>query len=128
MDKTSEDAGGLLPTLLRMLKTLGGVVENRVELLIVEYREERLRVVEVLCLLMIGTVCALIALLLITLAVLVVFWETHPLLVIAAGIVVYGGGAAAAFGRLRSRLQRWRAFEATLEEFKKDQACFKERN
>jgi uncharacterized membrane protein YqjE len=128
MDNTPHAEGGLLSTLTRMLKTLRDVVENRVELFLVEWQEERLRLMELLLLLLAGTVCALMALLMITLAVVAFFWDTHRLLVLTLIILAYAGAAAAAFGILRSRLRRWRAFAATLEQIKKDQACFKEKS
>lgn len=117
-----------MSTLTRMLKTLRNVVDNRVELFLVEWREERLRLMELLLLLLTGTICALMALLMITLAVVVFFWDTHRLLVLTLIIVAYAGSAAVAFGMVRSRLRRWRAFAATLEQIKKDQACFKEKS
>ncbi|HEV2438271.1 MAG TPA: phage holin family protein [Verrucomicrobiae bacterium] len=128
MDNTPHAEGGILATLARMLKTLRDVVENRVELFLVEWREERLQLLEALLLLMIGTVCALMALLAITVAIVVIFWDTHRTLVLALIILAYAGGAVAAFGRLRSRMRRWQAFAATLEQIKKDQACFKEKS
>ncbi len=128
MGNTPQAEGGILATLTRMLKTLRDVVENRVELFLVEWREERLRLMELLLLLLAGTVCALMALLMITLAVVAFFWDTHRLLVLTLIILAYAGAAAAAFGTLRSRLRRWRAFAATLEQIRKDQACFKEKS
>ena len=128
MDNMPHAEGGILATITRMLKTLRDVVENRVELFVVEWREERLQLLEALLLLMIGTVCALMALLAITFAIVVIFWDTHRTLVLALIILAYVGGAGAAFGLLRSRMRRWQAFAATLEQIKKDQACFKERS
>jgi uncharacterized membrane protein YqjE len=125
MDNTPQVEGGLLPTLRRLLKTLRDVAENRVALFLVEWREERLQLLEALLLLMIGTVCALRALLTVTFAIVVIFWDTHRTLALALIILAYAGGAAAAFGRLRSRMRRWQAFAATLDQIKKDQACFK---
>lgn len=60
-------------TLTRLLKTLRDVVNNRVELFLVEWREERLRLMELLWLLVVGTVCTLMALLMITFAVVAFF-------------------------------------------------------
>jgi uncharacterized membrane protein YqjE len=117
-----------MSTLRRMLKTLHDVVENRVELFLVELREERLRLMELLLLLVIGAVCALMALLMITFGIVVLFWETHRVLVLTLIILTYAGAAAVAFGALRSRLRRWRAFAATLDQIKKDEACFKEKS
>ena len=128
MDNTPHAEGGIFATLTRMLKTLRDVVENRVELFLVEWQEERLQLLEALLLLMIGTVCALVALLAITFAIVLIFWDTHRTLVLALIILAYAGGAVAALGRLRSRMRRWQAFAATLEQIQKDQACFKEKN
>ena len=128
MDNKPHDEGGILATLTRMLKTLRDVAGNRVELFLVEWREERLRLLDALLVLLVGTVCALMALLVITFAVVVIFWDTHRTLVLALIILAYAGGAATAFGLLRSRMRRWQAFAATLEQLKKDQACFKEKN
>jgi len=128
MDNTPHTVGGLWFTLTRMLKTLRDVANNRVELFLVEWQEERVRLLDALVLLLAGTVCALMALLMITLALLVIFWDTHRMLVLALIILAYTAAAATAFGTLRSRLRRWRAFAATLEQIKKDQACFKEKN
>ncbi|MGH7993952.1 MAG: phage holin family protein [Limisphaerales bacterium] len=128
MDDTPHAEGGILATLTRLLKTLRDVVENRIELFLVEWREERLRLLEALLLLLVGTVCALMALLMVTFAVVAAFWDTHRTLVLTLIILAYAGGAVAAFGMLRSRMRRWQAFAATLEQIKKDQACFKEKN
>ena len=128
MDNTPHDEGGILATLTRMLKTLRDVAGNRVELFVVEWREERLRLLDAMLLLLVGTVCASMALLMITLAVVVVFWDTHRALVLTLIILAYTSAAVAAFGMLRSRMRRWQAFAATLDQIKKDQACFKEKN
>ena len=123
----SPGEGGLLSTLRCMLKTLRDVAENRVELFLVEWQEERLRMLDALWLLMLGTVCALMALLMATLIVVVIFWDTHRMLVLTLFLLAYTGVAVTAFGLLYSRLKRGRAFAATLEQIKKDQACFKEK-
>ncbi len=128
MDQTPHAGGGLLSTLTRMLGTLRDVANNRAELFLVEWREERLRLVELLLLLLAGTVCALMALLMITFAIVAVFWGTHPVLVLTLLTLFYAVMAAMAFGMLRSRLRRWQAFAATLEQIKKDQACLKEKS
>lgn len=128
MDKTSPAGDGLWSTLRRVFKTLRDVVENRIELFLVEWQEERLRLLDALLLLMIGTVCALMALLMVTFAIVAVFWNTHRVLVLVLLIMAYAGAAAAAFVMLRSRLRHWRAFTATLEQIRKDQACFKEKS
>jgi len=117
--------GGMFSTLTRMLRTLGDVAENRVELFVVEWREERLRLLDALLLLLAGTVCALMTLVTVTLAIVVVFWNTHRMLVLGLVILAYASAAAWLLWTLRSRLCRWQAFTETLEQIKKDRACFK---
>ena len=124
MGETPHAEGGLLSTITRMLKTLRDTVENRIELFIVEWQEERLRLFQSLLLALTGIVCALMALILITLTIVVVFWDTHRVLVLVLLTLAYVGGSAAALLTLRSRLRQWRAFSATLEQIKKDSACF----
>ena len=126
MDESPHAGDGVFSTLTRMLRTLRDAVENRVELFLVEWWEERVRLLDALVLLLAGTVCALMALLVATLAVVVIFWDTHRALVLILIILAYAGAAGAAFALLRSRVRRWRAFAATLEQIKKDRACFKE--
>ena len=125
MENTPQAEGGLLSTLRRMLQTLRDMAENRVELFLIEWREERLHLLEALLLLMIGTVCALMALFVVTFAIVVIFWDTHRVLVLTLIILAYASGAVTGFTLLRSRMRRWQAFSATLEQIKKDQACFK---
>jgi uncharacterized membrane protein YqjE len=123
-DETSHAEGGLLPAITRLLETLRDVVENRVELIFVEWQEERLRLFDALLLALVGAVCALMALILFTVTIVVVFWETHRVMVLVLLTLAYAGAAAAAFGVLRSRLRRWQAFSATVDQLKKDRACF----
>ena len=128
MDEAPHTEGGPWSTLTRIFKTLRDVAENRVELFLVEWQEERLRLVELLLLLVAGTVCALMALFMVTLVIVAIFWNTHPVLVLTLIILAYAGMAAVAFGMLNSRLRRWRPFDATLEQIKKDRKCFKEKS
>jgi uncharacterized membrane protein YqjE len=128
MDETPQTEAGLLSTVTRLLHTLRDVAANRIELFLIEAKEERLRLFDALLLLAIGIVCALMALFMITVTVVVVFWDTHRLLVLTVLTVAYVAGATVAFVKLRCRLQRWQAYPATLEQLKKDFACFKKPN
>ena len=128
MDNTPHAEGGLLSTLGRMFNTLRDAAGNRIELFIAEWREERLRLLDILVLLVIGAVCSLMALILITFAIVVVFWSTHPMLALGVLIAFYVILAVVAFGMLRWQIQRLGVFTATLEQIKKDLACFKEKN
>jgi uncharacterized membrane protein YqjE len=128
MDETPPAEGGLLSSVTRVFQTLRDLAENRLELFFVELKEERIRLFDALLLAAIAIVCALMTLVMVTFAVVVIFWDTNRLLVLALVTVVYAVAATVAFVKLRARLQRWQAFSATLEEFKKDSACFKKTN
>ncbi len=108
-----------------MLKTLREVGENRLELFLLEVQEERVRLFDALILIAIGIVCVTMALIMITFTLVVIFWDTHRLLVLALAIAVYVIAALVALRKLRSNLQHSQPFSATLEELKKDRACFK---
>lgn len=125
MEENSHAENGLLSTVADFFKTAREAAENRVELLIVEWREERLRLISALMLLLVGAVTALMTLVLVTFIIVVIFWETHRLLVLILLAAIYAGVTVAAFWTLRSRTRQWKAFDATLEEMKKDRACFK---
>ena len=127
-DTPPTQTGGLFSTAARLFRTLRDVAENRIELFLVELKEERLRLFGALLLAAAGVVCALMMLVMITLTVLVMFWDTHRLLALVLITLAYAVAAAAAFVKLRFRLQRWQSYSATLEELKKDCACFKKPN
>jgi uncharacterized membrane protein YqjE len=128
MDNTPHAEGGILSTLTRMLKTLRDAAESRLELFVAEWREERLRLLDILVLLLIGALCGFMALLLVTFAVIVIFWSTHPVLVVGLLILFYALMAAVAFAVLRLEIRRLGVFTATLEQIRKDLACFKEKS
>src|SRR5260221_8049030 len=120
MSETPQTEDGLLAPVTRLLKTLVNLLENRLELFLVEVQEERVRLVEVLLLAAMGGLAALMTLILITLTVVVIFWENHRVLVLVLFTLAYAAAAAVAFWTLPSRLNPWRAFTATLEQIKKD--------
>ena len=128
MDATPPTEGGLLATVTRMFQTLRDVAGNRLELFLIEVKEERARMFAALLLLAVGVACALMTLLLITLTIIVLFWDTHRVLVLVVLTAIYAVTTTVAFVKLRSHLQRWQPYSATLEEIKKDCACFKKPN
>ena len=103
------------------------VCENRVELLLVEAREEGDQILRAFWLSLGVAVFILLAGVALSVAVAVACWPWSPLgalLVIAA---LYAGVAALLFGWL-SRLRRdWRSFPATLDELRKDRECLEKK-
>lgn len=111
----------------RLLRTALDLAHTRLELFLVELKEERLRLVDALLLVVVGVVCALMTLVLLTFTLVLIFWE-YRVLTLVLLTLLYGASAAAAFWTLRQRLAAWNAFSATLEELKKDRACLDKPN
>jgi uncharacterized membrane protein YqjE len=128
MDETPHEPGGLWATGKRILRTLCSLAETRVELFLVELQEERIRLLDALLLAGACLVCAFMALALLTLTVVVIFWEQHRILVLVLLTLAYAAAAGWSFYKLRNRLQEWQSFAATLEQFKKDQACLEKQD
>lgn len=128
MDEEPKQEDGLLSAVSRAVRTLRETVENRVELFLLEAKEDRLKLFEALCLAVVAVVLALMTMALITLTVVVIFWDTHRLLALVIVTLAYGTGATVAFVKLRSRLKNWQSFQATLEQLEKDRACFKKKS
>jgi len=126
MEKPAEPAQGVLSSLQRLLRTLLSIVQNRLELVLVEVQEERTRVVGAF-LLVAGVVAfGCMTLVLITFAVVAVFWENHRVAVLGSLSLLYLVVTLVAYWRLRHRLKHWPAFAATLAELKKDKAWLDE--
>ena len=109
----------------RIAGALTQTVRDRVELLGLELREDKIRLVQVLILACCGVVFALLGLILAVLtllALLPVEWREAGMGVLAA---LFFGGAVWAFAGLKARLSgRRHMFAQTLAELEKDKACF----
>jgi uncharacterized membrane protein YqjE len=121
-DPAAGDAqsGGLVQSLRNLAASAVGVLHTRFELLISEIEEERLRILQ---LMLWGSVALLFlsfGVLLLTFAVVVLFWDTHRLSsVVVLGVVYLAIGGAFAMA-VRRRAQRPRLFTASSAELAKD--------
>jgi uncharacterized membrane protein YqjE len=114
-------AAGPLDSLRALGATLVEAVETRVELALVELREEGERRKAMLVLAVTGALFLSLGLLLAAFFVVVFFWDTHRLEAIAGVTLLYLGIAAGAFLRLRANARSAPApFEATLRELAAD--------
>jgi len=96
---------------------------NRLELLIVELREERERFLAAVLLIMGIATLALLAGIAFTLGVVAVFWEHAPVAALAILMACYAAGAALLYAKL-VRLQRTcELFASTLDQLRKDREC-----
>lgn len=121
MSQAPGQPGGLLDSLKSFARTMLALAQTRLELLGNEVEEQRL-------LLMREALLALAALLLLGLGIaftaiffLVLFWDTHRLLVSGVLAVLFFASGAAVYAALRSaQAERPKAFSATLGELAKD--------
>lgn len=128
MEGPEEKKRGIFASLRRLFKVIAAIASNRVELLLVEWQEERLRLVEALLLAGVVLILALMTLMLATLTIVVVcLVNHHPGAVVALGIV-YLLATLGCYLLLRKRLKSWAPFAATLAELKKDKACLDEKS
>jgi len=127
MSESSEGPGGVLSAGKRILRSVSELAQARFELFLVELKEERIRLFDAVLLVVVGVICALMTLVLLTFTLVLVFWD-HRVLVLILLISIYGLTAGGAIWTLRRRLRDWNAFAATLDELKKDRACLDKPN
>lgn len=128
MAEPGESVGGIFASLRLLLKTLLGIIHNRLELLLVELQEWRWQFLEALFLAGLVLVLALMTLMVATAAIVVVCVRADRLDLVAGLMLVYLAATIVSFWRLRSRLKAWAPFSATLAELKKDKACLDEKS
>ncbi|HSS70777.1 MAG TPA: phage holin family protein [Casimicrobiaceae bacterium] len=112
-------AGGISGALSQLAGSLVALVHTRFELLTLEFEEERERAKDLVVFTVIATVFFSFALIVLSVLVVFLFWDTHPVGALVGVALVYlaiGGGALVVL--LRSRDTR--PFAATIAELEKD--------
>ena len=104
----------------RRLLTIG---ENRLELLMVEAQEERVRLLRAILLALGVAAFGLLAGVALTGIIVWLFWKLSPLAVLLALTGLYGAAAAFLYRRLTVLLRDWQSLPATLDQLRKDRAC-----
>jgi len=122
MPETEPTSTGILSSLQRLVRIVGATLQNRVELLAVEFQEERYRLVELMLLTGGALVLALLALMLFS-GVIVFAFPREYRLYIAAGLGVLYLLSGAALGIRIRRLLREQPFSETVQQVKKDWEC-----
>jgi len=121
---TNASSTGLLAQGRRLLDQCLGVAQTRLELLSVELQEEKYRLVEVLILTFAVVVLALMALMVVSFALVVLFWDHGRMIVLVILVVAYTGAAVGVGLRLRRQLKSdRRPFRDSIDELKKDREC-----
>jgi uncharacterized membrane protein YqjE len=122
MAESDQGPPGLFTLVRRLATTGGGAVRNRVELLGLEWQEERLRIAELLVWGFVLVFCGMMAAMLLTAAILVLIPQKYRVAAMIVFALLYVGGAVAAWFGLKAVLRR-AAFPETLNQLQKDRAC-----
>lgn len=124
----SRAAEGLFGALRRMLATLLAMVHTRLELITTELEEEIHRAASILLWALVALFFGSLAVLMLALMLLIVFWETHRVLVAALITAAFLGLAIATALLARARLRaRTGLLAASIEQLRRDRAALEER-
>lgn len=116
-----ERTAGLLASLQRLLTTFIEILQTRVDILSTELEEEVYRVQQLLVYVLMSLFFLGLGLVLVTLLVVMAFWETNRLYVLAGFAVSYLGiGAITSMVVIHKIRSRPRFFSTTLSELGKD--------
>lgn len=116
-----EASSGLMGSVRRLLSTLVSIASTRLELLANELQEERLRLTQMLLIALFASFCFGIGLLLLTVFLVVLFWDDHR--VAATGIlslIFFTLGLGLVFLLRRKAQAKSSLFAASLGELAKD--------
>lgn len=120
MADSPEDATGVPAAARRLVARSMAVLSNRLELFILELQEQEQRLLGILVMALLMGVFSLLALVLASLALVVIFWDSARIEVMT-GLIVFHALAAGLLGwQVRRRLKHGSPFSATLGELKKD--------
>ena len=129
MDDTKESSPGLLGSLRRLLDSLLATTQNRVELFALELQEEKCRFVELLIWASAVVALGLMSLAMVSLTIVVVFWDNGRLAALITLSLLYSVATAGGYWALRNRLRKQSpSFGGTVAQLKKDQECLGTRN
>lgn len=116
-----EASPGLLGSARRLLSTLTSIASTRLELLANELQEERLRLTQMLFFALAALFCFGMGVLLLTVFIVVLFWDDHRLAAIAVlGLLFFAAGTLLAVSLRSKAAERSPLFSASLAELARD--------
>lgn len=127
METTTDNLREVAATSKRLLARMVTIVDNRLELLVIELQEERLRLLRGVVLALGAAVFGLLAGVALTIAIAVFFWEYSPTIAVLVLALLYGGCAAWLYGGFVRVHRDWRTLPDTIDQLRKDCECL-ERN
>ena len=115
------DSPGLMDSAKRLFSTLLGVVTTRLELLANEWQEERFRLAEMLLFALFAAFCFGMGVVLLTMFIVVLFWDEHRLAVLAILSLSFLAAGGLLTVLLRDRMRQGsKLFSVSLAELNKD--------
>lgn len=118
---------GLFQSLRAFLDTGMGALQNRVELFAVEMREEKQNVLELIVWVSLALFLAMMAMIVITATIILMFEQQKRLYVAGAFCVLYVISAVVAFFKVKARLRAGgQPFSETINEMRKDRECLED--
>jgi uncharacterized membrane protein YqjE len=125
MAESAKPSIGILASLRRIASTLAGVAQNRLELFLVEFEEERNHLLRVFIQALVALFLFGLSFLAINVAIVVWLWETHRQVALLGMAALYGLLGVLVARRLALTMQSWESFPATLDQLKKDRECLR---
>src|ERR1041384_5966601 len=121
MNRIEQHSPGLFDSARRLLDHAMGAVHNRVELLAVEFKEEKTNVVELLLCVAAALFFAMMTVIVLTATVILLFPQENRVYAAGGFCLIYLIGAIWSILRLKSRLkQNGTPFAESINELKKD--------
>ena len=120
-DNTSNSSKGLLDSLTVLAGSLVSIARTRLELLSIDLEEDRIHLLSVVLLSLAALFSLVVGVVLVAILLVVIFWESHRLLVLGslAGFFLVTGLVACGFA-LRKAKTKPRLFTSSLLELFKD--------
>lgn len=129
MESRAPGPSGLLGNLRGFADSLIGSAHDRLELLAVELHEEKFRLIQIFIWISGIVFLALLAMVFISFAVVVLFWDTARVAVVAGLATAYSAALVAAVLGFRRYLKTQpKPFAATLGELREDRECIRTEN
>jgi uncharacterized membrane protein YqjE len=129
MDPENGDPPGLMGSFRDLGENLLAGLQDRIALLSLELREEKLRLIQVFFWVSAILLAAVMALTFASLTLVYLFWETSRIAVLGGLALLYSAAFVSIVVAFRRYLARQpRVLEATLQEIREDRECIRTRN
>jgi uncharacterized membrane protein YqjE len=123
MDQSTVNFGQLTAISKHVARRLLTIGENRLELLMVEAQQERVRLLRAILLALGVAVFGFLTGATLTIAVVVLLWDLSPVAVLLVLTGLYATTAVFLYRRFIVLQRDWKTFPATLDQLGKDRAC-----